>query len=94
MEGLSMGGKLSSAIANIFLDIMEQDIIKKYFDQNILLFYGRYVDDCCLIIRKQSKLFDEMNNFDPALKFTSEPMQNNVLKYLDTKIVLNNDKIG
>ena len=34
-----------------------------------------------------------MNNFDPFLKFTSDEMVNNSIKYLDTIVILNDDKL-
>ena len=94
-EGLSMGSKLSPAISNIFLNMMECIIIKNFIDQNILLFYCRYVDDCCLLVRKRYKniIFQKMNSFDPYLKFTEVLMSDNKIIYLDTKIVKNDDSL-
>ena len=94
-EGLSMGGKLSSAISNIFLNMLECEIIQGYLDQNILLFYGRYVDDCLLIVRKRYKniILSKMNEFDSFLKFTSEKMQENSIKFLDTTVFINNSEL-
>ena len=34
-----------------------------------------------------------MNNFDPFLQFTLDEMFNNSIKYLDTIVILNNDKL-
>jgi hypothetical protein len=75
-EGLSMGSKLSPALSNIFLNMMEMIIIEKFIDQNILLFYCRYVDDCLLLVRKRYKnvILEKMNAFDPFLKFTAVEM--------------------
>ena len=90
-----MGGKLSSAMSNIFMNIMEKNTIKKFIDQKTLIFYGRYVDDCLLVVRKRSKnlILTEMNNFDPFLKFTSEEMHNNCIKFLDTNVIISNNKL-
>ena len=38
-EGLSMGGKVSPCIANIFVHIMEIDIIKKHIDLGSIISY-------------------------------------------------------
>ena len=75
-QGLSMGGKLSPALSNIFFHMLESVIIKKFLDQRILLFYVRYVDDGFLILRKRQKniILSEMNDFDPFLSFTIEKM--------------------
>jgi hypothetical protein len=53
--GLSMSSKLSPAISNIFLNMLESVIIKKYIKEKTLLFYVRYVDDCLLFVRKRYK---------------------------------------
>ena len=55
IEGLSFGSKLSPALSNIFLDMMETTVIKPFLDQKILLFYCRYVNDCLLLVRKRYK---------------------------------------
>ena len=34
-----------------------------------------------------------MNNFDENLSFTLDKMENNSIKYLDTLVVLENDKL-
>ena len=83
-----MGSKLSPALSNIFLNMMETTVIKPFLDQKILLFYCRYVDDCLLLVRKRYKnvILEKMNAFDPFLKLTVVEMQNNLLIYLDTKI--------
>ena len=94
-EGLAMGSKLSPAISNIFLHMLESTTITELLDQKILLFYSRYVCDCLLLVRKRAKnnILSKMNTFDSFLKFTVEEMQNDVLVYLDTKIIKNDDKL-
>ena len=89
--GLSMGSKLSPAISNIFLHMMENIVIKQFMDQNILLFYCRYVDDCLLIVRKRYKnlILNKMNNYDSFLEFTCVEMNENSLIFLDTKVIEN-----
>ena len=74
---------------------MESLVINEFLSQNILLFYCRYVDDCCLIVRKRCKnrILEKMNEFDSFLKFTCTEMLDNELIYLDTLIVNKNDKL-
>ena len=74
---------------------MENIIIKDFLDQNILLFHCRYVDDCLLLVRKRymKVVLNKMNSFDSFLKFTAVEMVENKLVYLDTKIVLTDDKL-
>ena len=93
--GVAMGGKLSAALSSIFVNIFEEVTISKYIKNNKVLFYCRYVDDCCVIIKKRTKgqLLKDFNNFDSGLKWTIENMKNNELIFLDTKIVLNDSTL-
>ena len=93
--GLIMGGKLSCALSNIFLNIMETEIISKFQQEKIILFYGRYVDDILLIVRKRTKnkILAKMNEFDNFLTFTVDEMSENSLKFLDTKVVISDNKL-
>ena len=94
-QGLSMGGKMSPALSNIFLNILETTIIQKFIDQKSLVFYVRYVDDIFIIVRKRmiNSILVQLNNFDENLGFTLDKMGNNSIKYLDTLVVLENDKL-
>ena len=84
-----MGGKLSSALSCIFLNIFEQNIVKKSLNNNTILFYVRYIDDVCTIVKKGHKetFLQQLNNFDKDLKWTMQSMENDELVFLDTKIV-------
>ena len=95
IEGLAMVSKLSPAISNIFLHMLESTIIENYKAQKTIIFYTRYVDDCLLMVRKRTKnaILEKMNSFDPFLKFTVVEMQENKLIYLDTKIIEKNDTL-
>ena len=89
-SGVSMGGKLSGALANIFVNMLEEQILPKYVNKNKILLYVRFVDDCLLIVRKRNKsqILEEFNKFDKDLKWTLEEMENGKLTYLDTDITL------
>ena len=43
-SGLSMGSKISPSVANIFVSIMEKNLIKDLISQNIIISYYRYVE--------------------------------------------------
>ena len=94
-SGVSMGGKLSSAMATIFVHMLEDQIITKYIKKGVISSYVRYVDDVFVIVKKghKMKLLKEMNNFDKGLNWTIENMENNKLVFLDTQIVLENSKL-
>jgi len=95
-SGLSMGGKMSSALASIFVHILEEEIIQPKINNKIITSYVRYVDDVCLTIKKGHKIeiLREMSKFDKGLKWTIESMKNNKLIYLDTQIVLKDSQLN
>ena len=91
-EGLSMGSRLSPALANIFCHMMEENVISGYCG-NKILFYVRYVDDIFVIIKKgfSTEILNEMNTFDSFLSFVPQQMVNNSLIFLDTKIYIDGE---
>ena len=93
-SGVSMGSKLSPALANIFCTIMEEQIIKKYMGGKVIAYF-RYVDDILVIGKKGSfdNILKEMNNFDENLNFVLQPMINNSLIFLDTEIYVDDNGI-
>ena len=48
-----MGSSLGPLLANIFITEMDKTIIKNFIDDKILLFYGRYIDDTLVIIKRE-----------------------------------------
>ena len=48
-----MGSSLGPLLANIIMVEMEKTIIKKFIDDNILLFYEHYVHDTLVVIRRE-----------------------------------------
>ena len=95
-SGLSMGGKLSSPLSNIFMNIMEQKIIKKYIAKGDIIYYTRYVDDTLVCAKKGAKndIFSEINNFHKDIEFTECEMENNGgLTFLDMNLYFDNQNI-
>ena len=75
-------------ISNIYCNLMERKIIKKWKENNIIISYHRYVDDIFICVRKGhfKKILFEMNNYDKGyLEFKVEPMVDNKLNFLDTQ---------
>ena len=92
-----MGSSISASLSTIFVNLMEQIIVKKYMDENKVISYQRYADDVIIFIRKNSirTFFKDINNFDHRLKFTLQEMdQNNEIVFLDSKIFLKNDTLN
>ena len=67
---------------------MEKTIIKKFIHGKILLFYGCYVDDTLVVIKREHLRLvqDALNNFDKNLNFTVDTFDNVVPHFLDTEI--------
>ncbi|XP_035701311.1 uncharacterized protein LOC110862299 [Folsomia candida] len=81
-EGAAMGSPLSPIIAELFLQMLENSIIKNFRD---IILWRRYVDDVIAIIRQRrnKKILQEINNFHPSIKFTIEEEKEGRLPFLD-----------
>ena len=80
-----MGGPLSVIMANIFMTMLEKDVVLPISPQ----FYKRYVDD---IISRRKKnepdmLLEKMMNYHKNINFTVEESPS---KFLDTELLINN----
>ena len=84
-----MGGPLSVILADIHMVRTENEVVKPMNPP----FYKRFVDDIYSKRNKSQKdvLFEALNNFHPNIKLTIEV---NPVKFLDTKIILNNEGAG
>ena len=49
MKGIAMSSPLSSTLAEIYLQYLEELIIKHWIETNEILYYRRYVDDTIII---------------------------------------------
>ena len=83
-----MGGPLSLILADIHMVRTENEVVKPLNP----LFYKRFVDNIFSRRNKsqQDVLFEALNNFHPNIKLTIEV---NPEKFLDTKILLNNEGV-
>ena len=83
-----MGSSLGPLLANIIMVEMEKTIIKKFIDDNILLFYEHYVHDTLVVIRREHlKLIqDALNDFDKNLNLTVDTFDNIVPYFHDIEI--------
>ena len=84
-----MGSSLCPLLANIVMTNIEKTIIKKFIDDKILLFYGRYVDDTLVLIKWEhlKLVHDALNNFDKDLNFTLDTFVNVAPHFLDTEFI-------
>ena len=89
IDGCPMGSPISVAMAGIFMNKLERDVIKP----PLPIFYKWYVDDI-YVMRKRNiddKLFNDLNNYYENIKFTVE---NAPKMFLDTQILCENNTIS
>ena len=92
-----MGSPLSSTMAEVYLQYIEETYIKQWLDSKKIIYYKRYVDDI-LIVYDQSKTNEQIilyliNNIDKNLQFKLSTEENNKINYLDTLIHRNNTNL-
>jgi hypothetical protein len=91
-NGAAMGSPMIPPYANIFMHMIERNIVQKYTQNQLLLLYKRFIDDI-FIITKQDKILintlkTDLNNIHNSIKLTwSEP--SNTADFLDITIKLN-----
>lgn len=90
VDGCAMGASISSVIAQLVLEDLEEAIISQ-LDFTPPFFY-RYVDDCILAIPnyKSDYILNKFNSYHPKLRFTIELQENNQINFLD--MTLHNEK--
>lgn len=93
IDGCAMGSPLSSTIAQIVMEYVEETIIKDI--KQDILFFKRYVDDCICIAptNKITEIHSKFNNFHNKLQFTIEIEKNNKLNFLDLTLIKHNNII-
>lgn len=92
-SGLPMGGPLSSTVANLVLEELEESCLKQcHFPVSL---YKRYVDDIITIIPKgqEKDMQDIFNSFNEKIKFTIEKEKGGVIDFLDVKLIRREDHI-
>lgn len=91
-EGLAMGSPLSSILAEIFLNHIENKHLfteaNRYREK--MVFYYRYVDDTIVLFNGNSRQLTLLNTYlcsmHKKIKFTLEEEKNNSLNFLDLTI--------
>ena len=94
-RGLTMGSKVSGAVANCFMNMLEEKIITKHIKNGNIKFYSRYVDDTYCFIKKSatSLILEEMNNYEKGLEFTIEKISSEGLPFLDTTTYVDDSNV-
>ena len=94
VDGVAMGSPLGPTFANIFLAFHEEKWLSSCPENVKPTFFRRYVDDIFLLFdhRDQVESFKAyMNSCHPNMKFTSELEEDNVLPFLDVKVIRSGD---
>ena len=90
IKGCPMGSPLSPNFANLFMQALEDDILKSC--PVPIKFYKRYVDDCFVILPRGEDnenadlVLEHFNSADPDIKFTLEREKDGKLPFLDTLV--------
>jgi hypothetical protein len=96
-KGIAVGSPISSTVAEIYLQYIEEMYIKQWLDSKEIVYYKRYVDDI-LIIYDQNRMnaktiLHQINTVDKNLQFKITTEENNTINYLDISIYRNNNSI-
>ena len=94
VDGVAMGSPLGPTFANIFLAFHEEKWLSSCPENVKPTFFRRYVDDIFLLFdhRDHVESFKAyMNSCHPNMKFTSELEEDNVLPFLDVKVIRSGD---
>ena len=62
-KGVSMGSPISSTVAEIFLQHLQDILIKEFLDTKNIIFYTRYVDDILIVYDTTRKQPDLINTY-------------------------------
>ena len=87
IDGVSIGSFLGQLLANIMSE-MVKTILKRFNDDMVLFFYGRYVNNILVVIKQEylKLIHDAFNNFGKNLNFTVDTFSNVVFDFLDIEI--------
>ena len=88
IDGVAMGSPLGPTLANIIMTALEEDIVKKLIDANIIKFYVCYVDNMLVLMKPTDIpiILKQLNSNHPQIKFTNEEFVDNNITSSGTTI--------
>ena len=95
--GVPMGSPLSPVIANVVMERLEQECMKRMESNQIpVQYYRRYVDDCLVVAEREhvQEILNTFNSFHSRLKFTIEEEVDRSIKFLDMMLRRRDGKIS
>ena len=95
--GIAMRSPISSTIAGIYLQFLEEMYIKQWSESKEIIYNKRHVDDILIIFdqnkTKEKTIINHMNNNDKHLEFKTSEEGNNSINHLDPSIHRNSKNI-
>ena len=85
-EGAAMGSPVSAVIANLYMEVFEEQALQSCDPQLRPRVWKRYVDDTFVISTQASVdgLLAHLNNQQPTIRFTMEAEKDGKIAFLDT----------
>lgn len=92
-DGCAMGAPISSVIAQLVLEHVEETTLPKLSFNPV--FFKRYVDDIITAVPKNKidEILSTFNTYHPKLNFTLETEKNNTINFLDLSLFHQGNKI-
>ena len=94
-KGIAMGSPISSTMAEVYLQCLEETYVKQWLDSKEIVYYKRYVDDVLVIYDKNQRneqvILHQINYIENNIKFKMSTEKNNTINYLDISICRNNN---
>jgi len=91
---IAMGSPISSVMAEVYLQYIEETYVKQWLDSKEITYYKRYVDDFLIIYDQnktnEQKLLHQINKIDKNLQFKMSTEENITINYFDISIHRNN----
>ena len=88
IDGVCMGSALGPVLANIIMTELEKLVLPKLFEDGVIKFYARYVDDTIVLIKEDEveNVLQKFNRFDRNLQFTVDTFDDGNVHFLDLTI--------
>ena len=96
-KGIAMGFPISSTMAEVYLQYIEETYIKQWLESKEILYYKHYTDNIFIIYNQnktnEQTILEEINIIDQNFQFKMSTEENNIINYLDITIHRNNNNI-
>ena len=96
-KGITMGSPISSTLAEVYLQFIEETRIKQLMENQEIIYYKRYVDDILIIFDhnkiNKTTIIDCVNKLDEHLEFKASQEIDRLTNYMDLTIYRNTNTI-